>query len=140
MQKRHNFFPEKHLLVPRAAGVDLGELYVCFCKLLKVGLLPTILSELQDLSSVIDNKMGSLKPVESKKLKFEDILCMVGENDRWQIIILLFTWIEGALIGCHHYSSSFLAASMPHWCNLDHIGELNNVSWTLEQKKQYAIP
>ena len=36
---------------------------------------------------------------------------LVGENGRWQIIIFLFTWIEGALIGCHHLSSVFLGAS-----------------------------
>lgn len=42
------------------------------------------------------------------KVKFEDFLKLVGENGRWQIVIFLFTWIEGALIGCHHLSSSFL--------------------------------
>jgi MFS family permease len=90
-----------------------------------------------------NNKMGSLKRGESQKFKFEDILCMVGENDRWQIIVFLFTWIEGCLIGFHHLSSSFLAASMPHWCNLDHVSAFDDSrldSWTLEQKKQYALP
>jgi len=72
--------------------------------------------------------------------KFEDILSMVGDQDKWQIIIFLFTWIEGCLIGFHHLSSSFLGASMDHWCNTDYIMELNNVPWTAEQKKQFAIP
>ena len=31
-------------------------------------------------------------------VKFEDFLQLVGENGRWQIIIFLFTWIEGALV------------------------------------------
>ena len=76
------------------------------------------------------------------KYKFEDILSMVGDQDKWQIMIFLFTWIEGCLIGFHHLSSSFLGASMDHWCNLDHIEVMKNVnsSWTLEQKKQFAIP
>lgn len=29
---------------------------------------------------------------------------------------------------------------MDHWCNLDHVGVLDNVAWSLEQKKQFAIP
>lgn len=29
---------------------------------------------------------------------------------------------------------------MGHWCNLDYIDVLDNVPWTLEQKKQYALP
>ena len=76
------------------------------------------------------------------KYKFEDILSMVGDQDKWQIMIFLFTWIEGCLIGFHHLSSSFLGASMDHWCNLDHIEVMKNVnsSWTLEEKKQFAIP
>jgi len=67
---------------------------------------------------------------------------MVGDQDKWQIMIFLFTWIEGCLIGFHHLSSSFLGASMDHWCNLDHIEVMKNVnsSWTLEEKKQFAIP
>lgn len=74
------------------------------------------------------------------KHKFEDILSMVGDQNKWQIIIFLFTWIEGILIGFHHLSSSFLGASMGHWCDLDHIEVLDNVAWTTEQKKQYALP
>lgn len=65
---------------------------------------------------------------------------MVGDQNKWQIVIFLFTWIEGILIGFHHLSSSFLGASMGHWCNLDHIDVLNNLDWTVEQKKQYALP
>ena len=73
-------------------------------------------------------------------VKFEDFLQMVGENGRWQIIIFLFTWIEGALIGCHHLSSVFLGASMDHWCNTSHIDALQTLPWTTEQKMKYAIP
>jgi len=73
-------------------------------------------------------------------VKFEDFLQLVGENGRWQIIIFLFTWIEGALIGCHHLSSVFLGASMSHWCNTSHIGALNTVNWTVDQKMKFAIP
>jgi len=66
---------------------------------------------------------------------------MVGDQNKWQIIIFLFTWIEGCLIGFHHLSSSFLGASMPHWCNVDHIDAFANVQgWNLTQKKQFAIP
>ena len=43
-------------------------------------------------------------------------------------------------IGCHHLSSVFLGASMGHWCNTSHIGALQNVPWTVEQKMKYAIP
>ena len=42
------------------------------------------------------------------KYKFEDILSSIGDQDKWQIMIFLFTWIEGCLIGFHHLSSSFL--------------------------------
>lgn len=84
--------------------------------------------------------MGSTDQ-ENSKVRFEDILQMVGDHGRWQIIIFAFTWIEGILIGFHHLSSSFLGASMDHWCNLTHISALDNVNhWTLEQKKEYAIP
>jgi len=72
--------------------------------------------------------------------KFEDILTMVGDQNKWQIMIFLFTWIEGCLIGFHHLSSGFLGLSMDHWCNLDYVDVLEKVQWTLEQKKQYAIP
>jgi len=66
---------------------------------------------------------------------------MVGDQNKWQIIIFLFTWIEGCLIGFHHLSSSFLGASMPHWCNVDHIDAFKDVrGWNLTQKKQFAIP
>ena len=84
--------------------------------------------------------MGSLKR-EGVRHKFEDILSMVGDQNKWQIIIFLFTWIEGCLIGFHHLSSSFLGASMPHWCNVDHIDAFKDVrGWNLTQKKQFAIP
>lgn len=75
-----------------------------------------------------------------KKPKFEDLLNMIGSEGKWQIMIFLFTWIEGLLIGCHHLSSSFLGASMEHWCNTSHISELDRLNWTPDQKKQYAIP
>lgn len=74
------------------------------------------------------------------KVRFEDILQLVGENGRWQIVIFLFTWIEGVLIGCHHLSSSFLGASMDHWCNTSHMDELQGRGWTVENIKDYAIP
>lgn len=74
------------------------------------------------------------------KYKFEDILSMVGDQNKWQVMIFLFTWIEGFLIGFHHLSSSFLGASMDHWCNLDHVDALADVAWDLEQKKNYSIP
>ena len=74
------------------------------------------------------------------KYKFEDILSMVGDQNKWQVMIFLFTWIEGFLIGFHHMSSSFLGASMDHWCNLEHVDALSDVAWTLEQKKNYSIP
>lgn len=74
------------------------------------------------------------------RARFEDILTKVGDNGKWQIIIFLFTWIEGILIGFHHLSSTFLGASMDHWCNTDQMSQLDNVGWTLEQKKQFAIP
>jgi len=85
--------------------------------------------------------MGSLKrPDAGPKHKFEDILTMVGDQNKWQIMIFLFTWIEGIIIGFHHLSSSYLGASMPHFCNLDYIDVLDNLNWSLEQKKQYALP
>lgn len=77
---------------------------------------------------------------KSNRVKFEDFLKLLGENGRWQIVIFLFTWIEGMLIGCHHLSSTFLGASMNHWCNTSHMDELNKLVWTAEQKKQFAIP
>lgn len=77
---------------------------------------------------------------KSDRVKFEDFLKYLGENGRWQIVIFLFTWIEGMLIGCHHLSSTFLGASMDHWCNTSHIDELDKLAWTTEQKKQFAIP
>ena len=74
------------------------------------------------------------------KYKFEDILSMVGDQNKWQVMIFLFTWIEGFLIGFHHLSSSFLGASMDHWCNMDHVDALADVAWSLEEKKNYSIP
>lgn len=74
------------------------------------------------------------------KVRFEDILSMVGDSGKWQITIFLFTWIEGILIGCHHLSSSFLGASMDHWCNTTFMEPLQGKSWTLQQKKDFAIP
>ena len=81
-------------------------------------------------------------PSDSGKtlLKFEDMLKMAGDSGKWQIIIFLFTWIEGMLIGCHHLSSSFLGASMGHWCNTSHMSQINGYGWTLEQIKNYSIP
>jgi len=73
------------------------------------------------------------------RARFEDILSKVGDNGKWQIIIFLFTWIEGLLIGFHHLSSSFLGASMDHWCNTDQMSQLP-ATWSLEQRKNYAIP
>ena len=84
--------------------------------------------------------MGSTRDGGSAKVRFEDILQMVGENGRWQIVIFLFTWIEGILIGCHHLSSTFLGASMDHWCNTSNIESLEGLGWDVEQRKQYAIP
>ena len=83
---------------------------------------------------------GATSMLGSAKVKFEDILQLAGENGKWQIVIFLFTWIEGILIGFHHLSSSFLGASMDHWCNVDKIPELDNLGWTDEQKKNYTIP
>ena len=65
---------------------------------------------------------------------------MIGSEGKWQIMIFLFTWIEGLLIGCHHLSSSFLGASMDHWCNTSSISELDRLNWTPDEKKQYLIP
>merc|ERR1712001_63919 len=84
--------------------------------------------------------MGVTSALSSTKVKFEDILKLVGDEGRWQITIFLFTWIEGILIGFHHLSSSFLGASMDHWCNVDKMTELDNLGWTLEQKKNFSIP
>jgi OCT family organic cation transporter-like MFS transporter 4/5 len=70
------------------------------------------------------------------KYKFEDILSSIGDQDKWQIMIFLFTWIEGCLIGFHHLSSSFLGATMDHWCAIDNLP----ASWTDDQKKQFSIP
>ena len=72
--------------------------------------------------------------------KFEDILARVGDQNKWQIMIFLFTWIEGCLIGFHHLSSSFLGASPDHWCNLDYVSALDNVAWNETMKKEYAVP
>lgn len=72
--------------------------------------------------------------------KFEDILARVGDQNKWQIMIFLFTWIEGCLIGFHHLSSSFLGASPDHWCNLDYVSVLDNVAWNETMKKEYAVP
>ena len=72
--------------------------------------------------------------------KFEDILARVGDQNKWQIMIFLFTWIEGCLIGFHHLSSSFLGASPDHWCNLDYVSALDNVAWNDTMKKEYAVP
>jgi len=77
---------------------------------------------------------------ENAQVKFEDILHMVGDQNKWQIVIFLYTWIEGFLIGFHHLSSSFLGASDGHWCNFDLNSAINNTGWTLEQKKSYALP
>lgn len=86
------------------------------------------------------NSLAARRGSKKKPAKFEDILQMAGDHGRWQITIFLITWIEGILIGCHHLSSSFLGASMDHWCNLGHVQALQDVPWTLEQKKQYALP
>ena len=77
---------------------------------------------------------------ENAQVKFEDILHMVGDQNKWQIVIFLYTWIEGFLIGFHHLSSSFLGASDGHWCNFDAISAINNTGWTLDQKKEYSLP
>lgn len=77
---------------------------------------------------------------ENAQVKFEDILHMVGDQNKWQIVIFLYTWIEGFLIGFHHLSSSFLGASDGHWCNFDAISAINNTGWTLDQKKNYSLP
>jgi hypothetical protein len=82
--------------------------------------------------------LPSLK--ETGRVRFEDLLQAVGESGRWQIVIFLFTWIEGVLIGFHHLSSTFLGASMGHWCNISHVPLLADKPWTIEQKKQYALP
>eukprot|EP00095_Tigriopus_kingsejongensis_P005178 maker-scaffold237_size242172-snap-gene-1.35 protein:Tk05178 transcript:maker-scaffold237_size242172-snap-gene-1.35-mRNA-1 annotation:"sugar transporter" len=74
------------------------------------------------------------------KVRFEDLLSMVGDSGRWQITIFLFTWIEGILIGCHHLSSSFLGASMDHWCNTSYMEPLQGKSWTIAEKKEFSIP
>ena len=85
--------------------------------------------------------MASSPGSPGTKVRFEDILQMVGENGRWQIVIFLFTWIEGMLIGCHHLSSTFLGASMDHWCNVSHIDAVSGKNWwTDDQKKTLAIP
>ena len=87
---------------------------------------------------------------------------MVGDQGKWQIVVFLFTWIEGVLIGMYHLSSTFLGAQvmltggssdlvsdedelhihfqMDHWCNTSHIEALDGLDWTLEQKKNYSIP
>jgi len=65
---------------------------------------------------------------------------MVGDQNKWQIVIFLYTWIEGFLIGFHHLSSSFLGATDGHWCNFDAIPAINNTGWTLEQKKSFSLP
>ena len=44
------------------------------------------------------------------------------------------------LIGCHHLSSSFIGASMPHWCNTSTMSRISDKSWSLEQMKRFAIP
>eukprot|EP00096_Caligus_rogercresseyi_P010966 TRINITY_DN4168_c0_g1_i1.p1 TRINITY_DN4168_c0_g1~~TRINITY_DN4168_c0_g1_i1.p1 ORF type:complete len:606 (-),score=82.03 TRINITY_DN4168_c0_g1_i1:387-2204(-) len=83
---------------------------------------------------MMDNQGG-------KKVKFEDVLTLIGDQGKWQIMIFMITWIECILIGCHHLSSSFLGASMDHWCNTEHIDALQGLnSWTLEEKKKFAIP
>jgi len=79
--------------------------------------------------------------LSSTKVRFEDILKLVGDEGRWQITIFMFTWIEGILIGFHHLSSSFLGASMDHWCNLDNVSsKLTNYGWTSQQIKDFSIP
>ena len=37
---------------------------------------------------------------------------MVGDQGKWQIVVFLFTWIEGVLIGMYHLSSTFLGAQV----------------------------
>ena len=93
---------------------------------------------------LLDNVYGCATAKEtsalfSTKVRFEDILKLVGDEGRWQITIFMFTWIEGILMGFHHLSSSFLGASMDHWCNVDNLSELNS-DWTDEQKKNFTIP
>jgi len=65
---------------------------------------------------------------------------MVGDQNKWQIVIFLYTWIEGFLIGFHHLSSSYLGASDGHWCNIDAIDKISNQGWSIAQKKNYSIP
>ena len=89
---------------------------------------------------------------------------MVGDQGKWQIVVFLFTWIEGILIGMYHLSSTFLGAQVKsagfdqfsrrrsvtsmafqtdHWCNTSYIAALNTThtkGWTLEEKKNYSIP
>ena len=83
---------------------------------------------------------GATSALSSSRVRFEDILKLVGDEGRWQITVFLFTWIEGILIGFHHLSSSFLGASMDSWCNVGKIKELENIGWTAEQKKNFSIP
>jgi len=83
---------------------------------------------------------GATSALSSSRVRFEDILKLVGDEGRWQITVFLFTWIEGILIGFHHLSSSFLGASMDSWCNTGKIKELENMGWTPEQRKNFSIP
>lgn len=86
---------------------------------------------------------GVTSALSSTKVKFEDILKLVGDEGRWQITIFLFTWIEGILIGFHHLSSSFLGVSVGHWCNttgVDGVAQLQNYGWSSAQIKNYTIP
>ena len=76
---------------------------------------------------------------ENMHYKFEDILSMVGDQNKWQIVIFLYTWIEGFLIGFHHLSSSYLGASDGHWCNIDAIDKIsikfsNKICTTINSK------
>jgi len=83
---------------------------------------------------------GATSALSSSRVRFEDILKLVGDEGRWQITVFLFTWIEGILIGFHHLSSSFLGASMDSWCNTGKIEKLESLGWTPEQKKNFSIP
>ena len=97
-----------------------------------------------DAHSIFTGKdSGVTSALSSTKVKFEDILKLVGDEGRWQITIFLFTWIEGILIGFHHLSSSFLGVSVGHWCNttgVDGVAQLQNYGWSSAQIKNYTIP
>merc|ERR1711988_411130 len=72
------------------------------------------------------------------RMKFEDILTMVGDRGRWQFKVFLFSWLEGILIGLHHMSSAFLGFVPEHHCSYEDIDFPTN--WTEDQIKNFTIP